>query len=253
MSPTGRKIHEDVFKLAQFQKPVRIGILETPTGFEVNALHSWPERMQVFFETSLRNFQPQVTRIRAWQRTGKFSTNDPAIVDQILNQDYLYAGAGSPTYTVVQLNNSLAWKRLLEAHEAGSVLSVGSATAVAMSRYTLPVYEIFKAGFDLHWIKGLDFFGKWGLHFTVIPHWNNQEGEDFDTTCCWMGKERFSRLIKLLPEPVPILGIDEQTALLIDLTNSKLQVMGIGTITIIHNNQEKVYKCGEAIDLQLLK
>ena len=36
MSPTGRKIHEDVIKQSGFKAPVKIGILETPTGFEVN-------------------------------------------------------------------------------------------------------------------------------------------------------------------------------------------------------------------------
>jgi len=40
MSPTGRKIQEDVLKLAKFASPVKIGILETPTGFEVTANNS---------------------------------------------------------------------------------------------------------------------------------------------------------------------------------------------------------------------
>ncbi len=241
MSPTGRKIQEEVIKAAGIASPIRIGILETPTGFEVNALHAWPDKMQNFFETSLCNFKPQITRIRAWQKNGPHSTNNPKIVDTILQQDYVYAGAGSPTYTVEHLQNSLAYRRLLEAHQEGCVLCLGSATVVAISKYTLPVYEIFKAGHKLYWAPGLDFFSKFGLKLVIIPHWNNHEGEDFDTTRCWMGKERFAQLISLLPHDVVIIGIDEQTALLFDPVNKLISVKGVGKTTIIRNNQVKEF------------
>ena len=47
---------------------------------------------------------------------------------------------------------------------------------MASGRYTLPVYEIYKVGQDLHWIDGLSFFGDFGLRLSVIPHWNNNDG-----------------------------------------------------------------------------
>ena len=67
-----------------------------------------------------------------------------------------------------------------------------SAGAIAIGRYTLPVYEIYKAGHDLHWQDGLDLFGPFGLNLAFVSHWNNGEGgADLDTSHCFMGKERF--------------------------------------------------------------
>lgn len=252
MSPTGRKIHETVIKAAGFTPPLKIGILETPTGFEVNAIHSWPARMEEFFKTGLQNLKPSMTRIRAWRKDGKFSTNDPTIVDSILAQDYLYAGAGSPGYAVSHLKNSRALNNIAAAHEKGVILSLGSATAIAMGKYALPVYEIFKAGHDLFWLDGLNFFRLYGLNLTIVPHWNNQEGEDFDTTRCWMGKARFARLLAMLPKKTVILGIDEQTAAVFDFVKKEVEVMGVGTVIIINikAGKEKVFSTGERFTTQ---
>ncbi len=249
MSPTGRKIHESVIKQASVVPPVRIGILETPTGFEVNAIHGWPERMERFFTKGLRNYNPVITRIRAWRRDGAYSTDDPAIVDAILAQDYLYCGAGSPSYTITHLRDTRAYEHMKKLHQFGGILSVGSATAVALSRYALPVYEIFKAGVDLHWLGGLDFFGSYGLTLAIVPHWNNREGEDFDTTRCFMGAHRFGKLAAMLPVGVTILGIDEQTACVVDRTHRRASVMGVGTVTIVKQNKQFVYRSGSVISL----
>ena len=246
MSPTGRGIHEVVMKRLALTAGVSIGILETPTGFEVNAIHGWPERMEAFFETGLKNYKPKVTRIRAWRRDGGHSTNDASIVDIILIQDYLYSGAGSPTYTVKHLLKSRAYKNMVSAHQSGTTLCLGSASAIAVGRYALPVYEIFKAGEDLHWISGLNLLGTLGMNFAVIPHWNNKEGDDFDTSYCWMGADRFRLLEKLLPRNVTIIGIDEQTALVIDPTTKECDVLGVGSVHIITKGKEKTITSGQS-------
>lgn len=249
MSPTGRKVHEAVIKQAGLTAPLRIGILETPTGFEVNAIHSWPERMEGFFAKGLRNYKPVITRIRAWRREGDFSTNDPIVVDPIFEQDYLYCGAGSPSYAVTHLRDARAYENIHTFHRNGGILSLGSATAVAFGRFTLPVYEIFKAGADLHWLAGLDFFAHHGLLLAIVPHWNNREGEDFDTTRCWMGVDRFAKLQTMLPNDVMILGIDEQTACVVDGGAHQATVMGMGSATVTQGGRARVYKSGEVISL----
>lgn len=252
-SPTGRKIHEYVLK--RIGKTVRpnIGILETPTGFEVNSIHGWPERLENFFREKLQNFKPQIHRIRAWRKDGEHSTNDPRVVDPIKFQDYVYCGAGSPGYTVKHLKNSLAYRYLKHAFRLGTTLCLGSASAIAMGAFALPVYEIFKTGQDIHWMKGLNLFGSWGMPLAIIPHWNNQEGEDFDTTRCYMGQTRFLALEKLLPPAVTVLGIDEQTACIIDVRKRRLQVLGVGRIHIRkHGKKETVIASGDSCDLSVL-
>lgn len=253
MSPTGRQIQEEVIKLTGIDSPLKIGILETPTGFEVNAIHSWPERMQEFYEKSLQNLKPVIARVRAWRKNGEHSTADPQIVDSLLDQDVIYAGAGSPSYTVLHLKNSRAYSNLLKVHQKGAILMLGSATAAAVGKYALPVYEIFKAGHDLRWLDGLDLFSSFGLNLVIIPHWNNQEGEDFDTSRCWMGTDRFAKLLKLLPADAVILGIDEQTAAVFDFTTNSVEVMGVGKVTVIKSNKTSVYAAKKVIEIEELK
>ncbi len=252
MSPTGRKIHEAIFQRLGFKPPVRVGILETPTGFEVNAIHGWPERMEKFFEKSLRNFKPAVTRIRAWRRDGLHSTNDEMTTQPILSSDYLYCGAGSPGYTIRHLRDTKAYEKLKRLQRQGGVLCLGSATAVAISRFAIPVYEIFKAGEDLHWLDGLDMLSEWLPNLAIVPHWNNREGEDFDTTRCWMGEARFDKLVSLLPPEAGILGIDEQTACVLDVTGKSVEVTGIGNAYVLRAGKRITFKSGSTFPFSFL-
>ena len=90
--------------------------------------------------------------------------------------DMIFLGPGSPTYAAAQLRGSLAWQRLLARHRRGASVVTASAATLAIGRYVLPVYEIYKVGADLHWQEGLDLLGPYGLSLACIPHWNNAEG-----------------------------------------------------------------------------
>jgi hypothetical protein len=134
----------------------------------------------------------------------------------------------------------------------GVILALGSATAMAMGATVIPVYEIFKAGSRVRWVPGLDMFGRFGIHMAIVPHWNNQEGEDFDTSRCWMGESRFARLLGLLPRPMAVLGIDESTACHMRLSEGVFEVLGTGSIHILRDGTELVFGPGETGDLGFL-
>ena len=98
----------------------------------------------------------------------------------------------------------------------------------------LPVYEIYKAGHDLSWQPGLDLFGAYGQKLVFVPHWNNAEGGvELDTSCCFMGRGRFEALAAMLPPDVTVVGIDEHTALAVDLADGAAEVMGAGDVTVL--------------------
>ena len=101
-------------------------------------------------------------------------------------------GPGSPTYAVRQLADSLAWHRLIARHRVGATLALASAAVIAISALALPVYEIYKAGQDLHWQPGLDLFGAYGLKLVFVPHWNNAEGAPSSTPAAASWAERVS-------------------------------------------------------------
>ena len=57
-----------------------------------------------------------------------------------------------------------------------------SAAASTLGEHTLPVYEIYKVGQDPYWEKGMNILDVYGLSCTVVPHFNNAEGGNHDTS-----------------------------------------------------------------------
>lgn len=232
ISPTGRRIHEYV--LQQIEKdPVTIALITTPAGFQPNVRVVYDEVAQ-FFETSLKNFHPRITFIDAY--TNK-DANDPAIVNQLNGADYIFTGPGSPTYALKQLRGSLLLEKIKTKLHEGVSLSLASAATISFSNFVLPVYEIYKVGSPLYWEQGINFFESFFKKVTVIPHLNNDEGgEKTDTSYCYMGKDRFRNLLKLLPANEQVWGIDEHTAVVVDLQSKKYKSMGKGNVHMINSS-----------------
>lgn len=235
-SPSGRKVFDRILR----DLPMRplLALLETPAGFELNSTQVI-SRVGEFLEHRLQNYLPQIEIVAARKRGTPFSPDDPQIVAPLLKADMIFMGPGSPSYAVRQLRDSLAWQYLMARHRLGAALVLASAAAIAISSSALPVYEIYKVGEDIHWKEGLDFFTAYGLDLVFVPHWNNAEGGvDLDTRYCFMGEERFSRLLTMLPEDITVVGLDEKTALIIKPGTGDCEVVGAGGVTMLHTGQQ---------------
>lgn len=227
----GRQVHERL--LAALPKPPAVAIVEAPAGFQPN-VDVVTGKLRTFFEHNLQNYRPVVSVVPARERHGPFDADALAVAAPLLHADLIFAGPGSPSYAARTLAGTTALRAIAARVADGAALSLASAAAIAFGRWCLPVYEIFKVGEELHWLPGLDFFAPYGLELTVVPHWNNSEGgADLDTTHCYMGAERFSRLLALLPGPTTILAIDEHTACLLDLDARTASVHGAGSARVI--------------------
>ena len=238
-SPIGRKIFD--FVLRKLPPQPRIALLETPAGFELNSSQVIG-RVGDFICHRLQNYQPRLSIVPARMRGTPFSPDNPEILQPLLEADLIFMGPGSPTYAIRQLQDSLAWHYLVARHHMGAALVLASAATIAISAYALPVYEIYKVGEDLHWKQGLDFFGLYGLPIIFVPHWNNNDGgEELDTSRCFMGNTRFSRLLEMMPIDLIVMGIDERTALIIDMQERICHVMGSGGVTLILSGKFQVH------------
>jgi hypothetical protein len=243
IAPSGQKVHARV--MDRLAPPVRVAILETPAGFQPNS-ELVAGKMAEFVSRRLQNYHPQVTVVPARKRGTPFSPDEPDVVAPLLHANYVFWGPGSPSYAVRQLDGSLAWQLMVARHRLGAAMVMASAAAIAGSAYTLPVYEIYKVGEDLHWIRGLDFFGAYGLSLAIVSHWDNKEGgAELDTRCGLMGRERFRRLRGMLPEEVTVLGLDEHTALVMDVEAGECQVMGRSAVTVMRGDRETQYRAGQ--------
>ena len=138
--------------------------------------------------------------------------------------DFFLIGPGSPTYAVRQWQQTPIPEIITRRVSEGACLVAASAAALTVGCFTLPVYEIYKVGEQLHWIDGMDILGKFGMDFVVIPHWNNAEGGNHDTRFCYMGEPRFNTLSAKLPDDVAVLGLDEHTACIIDLAREEITI-----------------------------
>jgi len=245
--PSSGKTHEYIAK--NLPKNPQITILETPAGFELNS-REVAGRIGEFLEVRLQNYSPTIRQIPARKKGTENSPDDPEIVEPMLQADEILLGPGSPTYAVRQLKESLAYEIIKARHQRGAAILLSSAATLAFSRYTVPVYEIYKVGEELHWKEGLDFFGFLGFPLIVVPHWNNNDGgEELDTSRCYIGQSRFDPLVEMLPEKMTVLGIDDHTSVVLDLDQGQCLVLGNGAAHVMRDGRVTDYAAGEEIPL----
>lgn len=249
-APASRQVY--AWLLGQLQPPVRLSVLETPAGFEPNSAQT-AGRVADFLAAQFSQRDLQIDVVPARQRGTRFSPDAPDVVAPLYGANLFHLGAGSPTYAVRQLQDSLAWHVLQARHRMGAAVVFASAGAIASGVSALPVYEIFKVGADLHWQPGLDFFGPFGLSLAIVSHWNNRAGgADLDTSRCFMGRARFARLQALLPPATVVLGVDEHTALLISMADGCCRVAGLGSVNVVRAGEVERFDAGAEFALERL-
>jgi hypothetical protein len=223
--------------------------LDTPAGFELNA-DEISRRAVDFFR---RQVQYPLSVVSYKGRPTVSDYEASRVFLQLRKADFILIGPGSPTYAVRQWQQTPIPDIFVEQVEKGGCLVAASAAALTLGRYVLPVYEIYKAGQDLHWQEGLNILERFGLPLVVIPHWNNAEGGTHDTRFCYMGEPRLRALESLLPKEGAIFGLDEHTVCLLDLEKEEAVVKGLGSVTLRRQGRERVFRKGERFSLEVLR
>ena len=246
----GGRIFESIVQ--RFTQPVRIAILETPAGFELNS-PSVAGRVGEFLKNRLKNFSPQIDVIPARKRGTPFSQDDSRILEPLSLATLIFMGPGSPTYAVRQLKGSLAWDLVRARHRQGAAIVFASAAVIAVGAFVLPVYEIYKAGEDVNAMPGLDLFADFNLQLSLLPHWNNTDGgEEVDTSRCFVGIERFNQWCSLLPVGHTTIGLDEHTGIIIDFATGNCSVSGVSSVTLLRACNPKIFPSGAEFPIKEL-
>jgi len=246
-SLAGGRIFETLAR--SLSQPLKITILETPAGFELNS-DQVAGRVAEFLKNRLQNYRPQIDVIPARKRGTDFSPDDPEILKPLLAADMIFMGPGSPTYAIRQLQDSLAWNIVRARHRLGATLVFASAATISVGAWALPVYEIFKVGEDVHSVPGLNLFADFGLTLSFIPHWNNAEGGvDLDTSRCFVGLDRFNEWCNSLPTDNTTLGLDEHTGIIIDFQTGECQVGGVSSVSLVRECNPEIYATGASFPL----
>jgi hypothetical protein len=235
--------------VSNIKEPVRAVFLDTPAGFELNA-DSISQRACAYVAEYVRVPCSLVSFKAADRATAREVEN---ALRKLKRANYMFAGPGSPTYTVRNWRNTPVFELVASRVREGAHLVLASAAAIAMGRCALPVYEVYKVGEKPHWVEGLNLLASYGLDLAIVTHWNNAEGGTFDTRYCYMGQPRFDLLEELLPESTVVLGVDEYTACVLDLGRNECSVMGAGEVTIRHGGHEEKFETGASFSLDRLR
>ena len=193
----------------------KVVLLDTPFGFQEN-VEQLTDRLVTFFATSL-NLPSEVASLR--NRRANDSERERFLA-AIRRARYVFAGPGSPSYALDIWRDIGTAGALHSVRTDGGTVTFASAASLALGHTTIPVYEIYKVGAEPTWLEGLDLMADLGLPCSVVPHWNNAEGGNHDTSRCYIGERRLKTLENDLE--VGILGVDEHTAAIIDLGRGDL-------------------------------
>jgi cyanophycinase-like exopeptidase len=241
-SPTMVKVHRELLATAGGGSAA---MLDTPFGFQANA-DDLTDKIGEYFRDSVG----VDIAVATWRRR-----DEPvAVLERTLallgRASWAFAGPGSPSYALRQWADTPMPAALAEIVRRGGSLVMGSAAAVTVGSASLPVYEIYKVGDEARWLPGLDLLGTLtGISAAVIPHYDNREGGRHDTRYCYMGEQRLLELEEMLPADVGILGVDEHTAVLIDVESGAVDIMGAGGLTLRYRDRQTVIPAGESTGL----
>lgn len=218
-APGMTKVHRAL--LERLEHP-RLVNLDTAYGFQEN-VPQMTEKLVNYFETSLHvDLEPV-----SFTSYDASSPLERTIVKQRVREaTYVFAGPGSPSYALAQWLPLELTGDLEAVLAAGGTLCFSSAAVATLGAFSPPIYEIYKVGLAPYWNDGLDLMAAVGLNCVVIPHFDNNEGGNYDTSRCYLGERRLSLLEERLPEGVATLGVDEHTALIFDLANDTVEVQG---------------------------
>lgn len=246
-APTMIKVHRAVIERLG-PGPVHGVLLDTPFGFQTNA----PElaaKAVAYFRDSV-GATLEVAGIRS--AADLEPPGGDAIIARLAAAPFVFSGPGSPTYALRQWRGTLGPAVLAEKLALGGAVTFASAAALALGVVSVPVYEVYKVGEDARWIEGLDLLGPLGLPVALIPHYDNAEGGTHDTRYSYLGEERLAKLEHELPEGVFVLGVDEHTALCLDLDAGSALVAGLGGVTVRARGDSTVLESGQSVSIEHL-
>src|SRR3954469_3345790 len=242
-APSLVKVHREVDVATRCEGPAVL--LDTTFGFQVNA-DDLVDKTSTYFSASVG----LPAELASWRPADEPQVDRERTLALLGRARWAFAGPGSPTYTMRQWRGTGVPEALADVLARGGTLVFGSAAACTLGTHTIPVYEIYKAGADPFWETGLDLLGRLtGLAAVVIPHYDNAEGGRYDTRYCYLGEERLTLLERELPDEVGVLGVDEHTALLVDVAAGSARVAGTGTITVRRRGRSRSFPAGSRLAL----
>ena len=240
-APTMVKVHREIFASCP---PGPAVMLDTPFAFQMNR-DELVTRTQGYFAQSVG----REVAVAPWSGAEPPADQEKslALLDRAT---WAFAGPGSPTFALGRWRGTPVPSALAGVVRRGGTLVLGSAAALTLGTHAVPVYEIYKVGAEPCWVEGLDLLGELtGVTAAVVPHFDNKEGATHDTRFCYLGEQRLVLLEAQLPEDVGVLGVDEHTAVVVDVRNRTASVLGNGVMSVRRRGATRTFAADEVLGL----
>ncbi len=182
-------------------------VLVLPTA----AAYEHPERA---VETAERWFESIGGKAKGLMVLHRAEAEDPDMAAAVRQSRFIYMGGGSPMHLRSVLKDSPVWDALVDAWKDGAVLAGSSAGAMVLCD---PMVDPRGGAFTL----GLGLMAR----MAIIPH--------HDT---W-STEKAKRTISLAPPGLPLVAIDEKTAVILRPDGS-WSVEGAGKVVVFVDGEE---------------
>ncbi|HUH99050.1 MAG TPA: Type 1 glutamine amidotransferase-like domain-containing protein [Anaerolineales bacterium] len=153
------------------------------------------------------------------------SANDPALAGLVKSAHLIYLLGGFPHYLCETLRDSRVWLAALEAQRSGAVIGGSSAGAMVLCG------QYYDPG-EKKLLRGLGLLED----ICILPHHDR------------FGRNWASQLRSRIPQ-VTLLGIDEQTGIINEVSDRVWSVYGAGLITLYRGEQIEVHASGERFRL----
>jgi hypothetical protein len=245
------KVHRQLFeRLAPAPEPAPVPavLLDTPYGFQSNA-HDISARAVAYFRESAGRSVVVASLART---VGVPPVALEAALARVAEARWVFSGPGSPTYALAQWRPTIVPSLLAEKVSDGGCVVFSSAAALTLGRWTVPVYEIYKAGEDPVWTDGLDLLSPIGSTVAVVPHFDNAEGGTHDTRYCYLGEERLQVMEAQLPPEGWVLGVDEHTVCIFDFDAGTVSISGLGVVTVRRHGTSAIVASGRTLSIDEL-
>jgi hypothetical protein len=224
-------------------------MFDTPFGFQEN-IPQLTAKIVDYFKTSLQ-IDMATASFTSYARTSELER--AAFLERVASANFVFAGPGSPSYAMKQWGPLELEETLRGVLDRDGVVCFSSAAALTLGHFTAPIYELYKVGEEPRWLDGLNLLGDFGLDCVVIPHFDNAEGGNHDTRFCYLGERRLRQLESMLEAHVATFGVDEHTAVIIDLADDSLAVTGRGKAYWRCGGQQRVLEQNQRISLDELR
>ena len=172
------------------------------------------------------------------------SANDPQYVSVISEADWIYFSGGHPNIGMQILQDSLVLEAILAAAQRGVLISGSSAGAMILCSHSVVITPEMRAAAD-GMIKAGQGHADWQFPLPPVVKCLSLVPESM----CWPHMNRLFSLEwsrRLLPDGYRIIGIDEQTAAVKDISG-RWQVWGKGKVVVASHSRQQEYVSGMEI------